>query len=784
MEQKRFDPLSFILAIVLIFIAAFGLEATEWVSGLNRVTAIALIGVIFGVILGQSLFNTKTKLFLYILYSFSIISILLIFTQETDSTWAERVVDYFGRVKENFDAIQEGSIVEDNVIFLTLASFYFWHVSVASGYFLNKNHYWKPLSLLCVVFIIQQMFILPKNRVSALEITFFIFLFLLVARHEYWASESRWQKNNINFDESMWNSNMPRIVLVVLGIVILAWNIPFASRAMIPGTHESYALGERINKVSSSVQNFFGGFKNTAGSTALEYKDYLSVEDAIPAGEEIQYVIKFEEALSNKHSDIHWRLKVYDTYNSPFWEDTLTSVESINPLQIERSLNFYQADFLAYLVEKQVPLHGLPLMGNFESANRELHLMVSQTGQDQNEIVALTDIVPNTEAARITTYLRQINLEDLRSASKKYPSKLDDKYLHIDEEIKEDLLPLIDNLETQYDNYFDITNSITDYLRNNYSYTTDVPQKTYHNDPVVNFLLYAKEGYCNHFASAEVLLLRSLGIPSRLGVGYAQGQLDSDNLTFHVRLKDRHAWPEVYFEGFGWILFEPTPVYPNIIFYPKQKLIEEKNGLENTVDENLTTSNTFGSGYFNETLRALRIEELFEKEGLNPPREFHGVLSISVVNQKSMPAMTPWIIAGLFLVCLILSGVIFQTSAIPAKILHVSALLGLNQPTWIRDWKRLVELRGFEQEYFIVEKLTFCINPYVKQPITLRKLHLHIRDILPEHSREVDHVLNKLERITYYKKRVKTSILCKELRRLSIKLFKKYLSIKLQSIFK
>ncbi|MBK8780899.1 MAG: transglutaminase domain-containing protein [Anaerolineales bacterium] len=71
-------------------------------------------------------------------------------------------------------------------------------------------------------------------------------------------------------------------------------------------------------------------------------------------------------------------------------------------------------------------------------------------------------------------------------------------------------------------------------------------------------LFESKQGFCNYYASAEVLMLRSIGIPARLAVGFAQGEPNLQNTFFTVREKDAHAWPEVYFPGYGWIEFEPT----------------------------------------------------------------------------------------------------------------------------------------------------------------------------------------------------------------------------------
>jgi transglutaminase-like putative cysteine protease len=75
----------------------------------------------------------------------------------------------------------------------------------------------------------------------------------------------------------------------------------------------------------------------------------------------------------------------------------------------------------------------------------------------------------------------------------------------------------------------------------------------------VDYLLFvARRGYCDYFASAMSVLLRSVGIPSRIVVGYVMHDTDRTGL-FQVRERDAHAWTEVFFPGFGWQRFDATP---------------------------------------------------------------------------------------------------------------------------------------------------------------------------------------------------------------------------------
>jgi hypothetical protein len=81
-------------------------------------------------------------------------------------------------------------------------------------------------------------------------------------------------------------------------------------------------------------------------------------------------------------------------------------------------------------------------------------------------------------------------------------------------------------------------------------------------DPVDWFLFDIKTGYCEQFATAETLMLRSLSIPARLATGYSTGAYDPLLNQAVVRERDAHAWVEVWFPGHGWVPVDPTPGVP------------------------------------------------------------------------------------------------------------------------------------------------------------------------------------------------------------------------------
>ncbi|HEX6445838.1 MAG TPA: DUF3488 and transglutaminase-like domain-containing protein [Streptosporangiales bacterium] len=87
-----------------------------------------------------------------------------------------------------------------------------------------------------------------------------------------------------------------------------------------------------------------------------------------------------------------------------------------------------------------------------------------------------------------------------------------------------------------------------------FTYSTDVRGSS--TGALLQFL-HDRRGYCEQFAGAMAVMARTLGIPSRVAVGFTQGTRDGDKWV--VRGRDAHAWPELWFEDVGWVRFEPTP---------------------------------------------------------------------------------------------------------------------------------------------------------------------------------------------------------------------------------
>lgn len=99
---------------------------------------------------------------------------------------------------------------------------------------------------------------------------------------------------------------------------------------------------------------------------------------------------------------------------------------------------------------------------------------------------------------------------------------------------------------------------IKDYLLGNYTYSLSAGKPPDGSNVIEYFLLKSKKGYCEHFATTMVLMLRSVNIPARLVTGFLSSQKNDFGNYYLVRQSDAHSWVEAFIDG-RWMIFDPTP---------------------------------------------------------------------------------------------------------------------------------------------------------------------------------------------------------------------------------
>jgi transglutaminase-like putative cysteine protease len=162
----------------------------------------------------------------------------------------------------------------------------------------------------------------------------------------------------------------------------------------------------------------------------------------------------------------------------------------------------------------------------------------------------------------VTSDVSSPDPERLRNTSRNYPPEVE-RYAGRPPATTESVVRLSDRVTSEADGPYEEAVAIERWLESSKRYRLDTGRNG-SSHVVDEFLFEMDGGYCEHFATSMVVMLRSQGIPARYVVGYGPGTKTAtrdigDEDTYRVRSIDAHAWVEVYFEGVGWVRFDPTP---------------------------------------------------------------------------------------------------------------------------------------------------------------------------------------------------------------------------------
>lgn len=176
-----------------------------------------------------------------------------------------------------------------------------------------------------------------------------------------------------------------------------------------------------------------------------------------------------------------------------------------------------------------------------------------------NDVDEVISTQPVPVGKEVTENIRVTEATDdmLRKAPSTLP-KWTDRYLQLPDGITQRTADLSQQLAKGTTNQFDYATAVEQYLRSNYLYLERINLPPYDRDVTDYFLFTSKQGYCEYFSTAMLVLLRLNGVPTREVVGYLPGARAEDGRLVSSE-NQAHAWVEVWFPQYGWIPFDPTP---------------------------------------------------------------------------------------------------------------------------------------------------------------------------------------------------------------------------------
>ncbi|MCL6431684.1 MAG: DUF4129 domain-containing protein [Anaerolineae bacterium] len=246
----------------------------------------------------------------------------------------------------------------------------------------------------------------------------------------------------------------------------------------------------------------------------------------------------------------YWRTLTYDTYTGSGWlNGPHTELERAEEEPLSEAMFPFTVLTQTYTLREGWE-------GLVPAANEPM--LVDRTCELSRRTA--TDLVGFVVAGRtytVTSWIPAPTVTQLRQAGEEYPPEIVDRYLALPE-VPRRVLDLAREIAAEAGTPYDKALAIEQHLRR-YDYDLEIPAPPEGTD-VVDYLLFStRRGYCDYYATAMVVMLRAVGVPARYAAGYATGHYDYARRAYMVTERDAHAWVEVFFPGYGWVEFEPTP---------------------------------------------------------------------------------------------------------------------------------------------------------------------------------------------------------------------------------
>lgn len=380
---------------------------------------------------------------------------------------------------------------------------------------------------------------------------------------------------------------LARFLQQVHGSGLRFWNFFLSIAALSVMFMGAYYLTNTKTQLASSLithssvwrtlandQGFYD-FVNEVSRSDLPQEQGFSEDDSALGGPMIDsHETIFQARQDSSH---YWKIENKDYYTGRGWENSNHHLEKTIPTnwQLESgftSLGLAETVRLSFF---EKPTY-LPIPYGVVNYTPETKLLQGQHlfyAPDHNRLY-LKDV--SEEDARFTyTYqpaiytpelLATVTLEQANSSLNNQTGSLTKgAYYSLPESLPPRVASLAKEITAGATSYYQQVKAVEDYLKNSGKFryskidATTLPKDA---DFVDYFLFTDPVGYCDHFSSSMVVLLRSLGIPARWTKGYSSGTMmgytPAGQKLFRITSAEAHSWPEVYFAQYGWIPFEPT----------------------------------------------------------------------------------------------------------------------------------------------------------------------------------------------------------------------------------
>ena len=315
----------------------------------------------------------------------------------------------------------------------------------------------------------------------------------------------------------------------------------------VPPTADPQSQSESSRKTAQSTRS---GYGSPEASTLDQPPASMTIGSTRPRSGKISKIPVF--TVESPRTG-YWRQSVYATYTGSTWASETESQSYTGSIpNNERTIEQQRTE---YEVTSLQETSSLPVLWQLESVN-------IQDSSTEMQISTAGTLQTSQALPRETTYTAQSaapprDPDILTDAGNRYPNELSRRYTQIPEDTPPRVTSLTENITSDAETPYETATVIERWLEDSKAYSLNASHER--GRPIVDeFLFEMNRGYCQYFATAMTVMLRSQDIPARYVVGFKGGTQVAED-RYLITSDTGHAWVEVYFPDVGWIRFDPTP---------------------------------------------------------------------------------------------------------------------------------------------------------------------------------------------------------------------------------
>jgi transglutaminase-like putative cysteine protease len=561
--MRTWSLLFLLLLSAMLSAAASSVVAAGWLSGLEVIWWAVGLGLLSGLALARSSFPGWTAHLTGLIYGCFTLGVI----GTTHPDIARQTEDWHLRARLMFEKIlawsQAAAGDREPIVFILLISGLFWLLGYTAGwYFFRHRRIWHATLPTGVALFSNAYYYTGPNSMAPFLLTYLFCTVMLLALSHLADREACWSYVRVRASRPLALWFVASSVGIAAFAGLLGWQVSefaasSAGHRFLKQLNQPYqALLARWNRL------FNGG----SAQNVSRYADSFTLSGPRDLTEEpVMDVL----AVPARY---YWRAASYDYYDGRSWHSTIDTRTNLQPLDKNIPLAQYaeralvQADFTLYQGSDSVFVPSQPW-----AANVGAQAVFERVGPNAVALVQLKLAVPLLAGDQYSAIgsVSRASAAQLRAAPEDYPDWMRARYLQLPPQVPDRVRNLAQNITARAATAFDKAAAIERWMRRNIDYDEQIPAPPTGMEASDYVLFELRRAYCDYYATAMVVMLRTLGIPARVAVGYAQGDVmlqtaNGGRARYQVQADDSHAWVEVFFPGFGWVEFEPTSNQPPI----------------------------------------------------------------------------------------------------------------------------------------------------------------------------------------------------------------------------